>query len=77
MKRTITSIVLSFLLTLLFAVLISLGYPKVNDLTLYDGLYQSYFNKNHRNLEYREKKEIAKEYIKMFKGKMEPVTSTE
>ncbi len=77
MKRTITFIVLSSLLILLFAVLISLGYTKVNDLNLYDELYQSYLNKNCRSPGYREKGEIAKEYIKIFKSKVEPVTSTE
>ncbi len=77
MKRTITFIVLSSLLIPLFAVLISLGYTKVNDLNLYDELYQSYLNKNCRDLEYRDKEEIAKEYIKMFKSKIEPITSTE
>ncbi|WP_273758077.1 hypothetical protein [Bartonella sp. AU55XJBT] len=74
MKRTITFIILSSLLILLFAVLISLGYTKVNDMNLYDELYQSYLN---RNSGYREKGEIAKEYIKIFNSKMEPVTSTE
>lgn len=66
MKRTMAFIVLSSLLILVFAVLISLGYTKVNDLNLYDGLYQSYLNKNCRDSEYRDKEEIVKEYIKMF-----------
>lgn len=65
MKRTITFIVLSSLLILLFAVLISLGYTKVNDLNLYDELYQSYLNKNCESSGYREKEEIAKEYIRV------------
>ncbi len=77
MKRTITFIILSSLLILLFAVLISLGYTKVNDLNLYDELYQSYLNKNCKSSGYREKEEIAKEYIKIFNSKMEPVISTE
>ncbi len=77
MKRTVTFIVLSSLLILLFAVLISLGYTKVNNLNLYDELYQSYLNKNCKSSGYREKEEIAKEYIKIFKSKVEPVTSTE
>ncbi len=42
MKRTVTFIVLSSLLIILFAVLISLGYTKVNDLNPYNELYQSY-----------------------------------
>ncbi len=66
MKRTIAFIVLSSLLILVFAVLVSFGYTKVNDLNLYDELYQSYLNKNFRDSEYRDKEEIAKEYIKMF-----------
>ncbi|PIT69459.1 hypothetical protein CER18_03300 [Bartonella tribocorum] len=66
MKRIIIFIVLSSLLILFFAVLISFGYTKVNDLNLYDELYQSYLNKNSGDLEYREKEEISKEYIKMF-----------
>ncbi len=41
MKRTITFIVVSSLLILLFAVLISFGYTKVNDLNPYNELYQS------------------------------------
>ncbi|EJF84138.1 hypothetical protein MCU_00806 [Bartonella elizabethae Re6043vi] len=74
MKRTITFIILSSLLILLFAVLVSLGYTKVSDLNLYDELYQSYLTKNSG---YCEKGEIAKEYIKIFNSKMEPVISTE
>lgn len=66
MKRTIAFIVLSSLLILVFAVLISFGYTKVNNLNLCDELYQSYLNKNYRDLEYRDKEEMVKEYIKMF-----------
>ncbi len=37
----------------------------------------NFISQNHKDLEYREKKEIAKEVIKVFQSKTKPVTFVE
>ncbi|WP_317992874.1 hypothetical protein [Bartonella gliris] len=61
----------------LSSVLILFACTKTNNLNQYNKLYQTNINKNYKDLEYREKVEIAKEYIEVFKKEIKPVIPTE
>ncbi len=57
----------------LFSILVLFENNNTNNLNQYNKFYQTYLNKIYKELEYREKVEIAKEYIEAFKGAIKSV----
>ncbi len=52
----------------LFSILVLFENNNTNNLNQYNKFYQTYLNKIYKELEYREKVEIAKEYIGAIKS---------
>ncbi|EJF92968.1 hypothetical protein ME9_01410 [Bartonella taylorii 8TBB] len=57
----------------LFSILVLFENNNTNNLNQYNKFYQTYLNEIYKELEYREKVEIAKEYIEAFKGAIKSV----